>query len=145
MKRLLSVALISLLAAGCAQTSKTAQADKPAVLDKAAAEKAAIAKAAAANVAADPTLIPFEKMSAKLTPVTEAQLLAILPTVKAGKTVLVRGHCYRKDIGNAKAAAQARAVAVKNFLVESGVPAHKIALRYDTERSLHAVRIEVNG
>ncbi|XLM23283.1 OmpA family protein, partial [Chromobacterium piscinae] len=105
--------------------------------------KAQIAKQAAVNYAADATLIPFEKMSAKLSPVGEAQLDLLVAKLKNAKSILVRGHCYRRDIGNAKAAAQTRAVSVRQYLVDAGVPPSKITMRYDTERSVHAVRLVV--
>ena len=83
-------------------------------------------------------------MSPKLSPVGEAQLQLLLPKLKTAKSILVRGHCYRGDIGNARAAAQTRAIAVKQVLTDAGIPAGKISVRYDTERQLHAVRIVAN-
>lgn len=147
MKRLLTAVLVSALCAACATPKKT----EPAASQAAKATQAAandpkvlIAKQAAANYAADATLIPFDKMSAKLSPVGEAQLDLLVPKLKTAKSILVRGHCYRRDIGNAKAAAQTRAASVREYLVEAGVPSSRIVMRYDTERSLHAVRLVVH-
>ncbi|WP_197081438.1 MULTISPECIES: OmpA family protein [unclassified Chromobacterium] len=145
MKRLLMVAALACLAlAGCKTNPNAQQASKDPAVIKAAEEKAALDKAVAANMAIDPNLIPFEKMSPKLSPVGEAQLQLLLPKLKTAKSILVRGHCYRGDIGNARAAAQTRAIAVKQVLTDAGIPAGKISVRYDTERQLHAVRIVAN-
>ncbi|QOZ85568.1 hypothetical protein DXT74_22255 [Chromobacterium sp. Rain0013] len=144
MKRLLMVAALALSLVGCKTNPNAQQASKDPAVIKAAEEKAALDKAVAANMAIDPNLIPFEKMSPKLSPVGEAQLQLLLPKLKTAKSILVRGHCYRGDIGNARAAAQTRAIAVKQFLTDAGVPANKITVRYDTERQLHAVRLIAN-
>ncbi|UTH76613.1 OmpA family protein [Chromobacterium sp. IIBBL 290-4] len=143
MKRLFSALLVSLLCSACVTTPKadstTSQAEAAAANDP----KVQAAKQAAVNYAADATLIPFEKMSAKLTPVGEAQLDLLVPKLKTAKSIVIRGHCYRRDIGNAKAAAQARAASVRQYLLVAGVPSSKIDVRYDTERSLHGVRLVV--
>ncbi|WP_083338807.1 OmpA family protein [Chromobacterium sphagni] len=145
MKRLLITVAVAVLCSAC-QTVPTAaqQAEKQAA---AAAEqaKSEIAKAAAANYAADSTLIPFEKMNGKLTPVGEAQLDLLLPDLKTAKSIIIRGHCYRNDIGNAKAAAQARAAAVRQYLLMADIPSSKITVRFDTERPLHGVRLLVSN
>ncbi|MCD4506229.1 OmpA family protein [Chromobacterium piscinae] len=144
MKRLLIAVVVALSCAACktAPTKEQVEASKAAAAANDA--KAQIAKQAAANYAADATLVPFEKMDAKLNPVGEAQLDLLLPKLKTAKSVLIRGHCYRRDIGNAKAASQTRAANVREYLVNAGVPSSKITLRYDTERPVHGVRLIVS-
>ncbi|WP_434630288.1 OmpA family protein [Chromobacterium sp. CV08] len=145
MKRLLIALLVALSCAACKTMPTKEEADKAAAEAAANDPKVQIAKQAAANYAADSTLIPFDKMSAKLSPVGEAQLVLLMPSLKTAKSIVVRGHCYRNDIGNAKAAAQTRAANVREYLVDAGIPSSKIVLRYDTERSLHAVRLVVDN
>ena len=135
MKQLLLCGLLSVMLAGCAANqSRALDPVTKAALDKAAVEKAALEKKIDANMAIDPDFIPFDKLSHKLDEVGKGQLLRQLPKLKASKSIIVRGHCYRGDIGNDKAAAQARAVDVKNFLTSVGVSEVYITLRYDTER-----------
>ncbi|MBV8047927.1 MAG: OmpA family protein [Paludibacterium sp.] len=98
-----------------------------------------------AAVQADPTYISFDKMSIKLTPAGEAQLTALGPVFKVSSKITVRGYCNRRDIGNAKAAAQARANTVRDFLLQMGIAAGKIDVKVDTERALHGVRVNFNG
>lgn len=93
----------------------------------------------------DPMFIPFDKMNAKLTPEAEAQINAMLPALGLAKEITVRGHTYRREIGNAPAAAKARAESVKAYLIKSGIPASKIIVRFDTERPLHGVRVSFTG
>ena len=99
----------------------------------------------AANVRADPTLIPFDKMSAKLSDAGQAQLSAMIPAFSVAKVLIVEGYCNRKDVGNAKAAAQARALAVRDFLVLSGIQPSKIKIESDTSKPMHAVRVNFFG
>jgi outer membrane protein OmpA-like peptidoglycan-associated protein len=142
MKQLLLCGLFSVMLAGCA--ANQSHAIDPAVkaaLDKAAAEKAALDKKIDANMAIDADFIPFDKLSPKLDEVGKGQLLRLLPKLKASKSIIVRGHCYRGDIGNAKVAAQARAVDVKNFLTDVGVSDAYLTVRYDTERKSHGVQL----
>ncbi|QBC42212.1 hypothetical protein C1H71_00655 [Iodobacter fluviatilis] len=103
------------------------------------------AESAAAQVVADPGFLKFDKMSAKLTPEHEAQLLSLLPKLKDAKAITLRGFCYKKDIGNAKSAALARAVSVEKFLVKQGVSKKKLSRRYNTEDAEHAVRVEFSN
>ncbi|MEN9658571.1 MAG: hypothetical protein RL571_2036 [Pseudomonadota bacterium] len=103
------------------------------------------AESAAAQVVADPGFLKFDKMSAKLTPEHEAQLLSLLPKLKDAKAITLRGFCYKKDIGNAKSAALARAVSVEKFLVKQGISKKKLSRRYNTEDAEHAVRVEFSN
>jgi outer membrane protein OmpA-like peptidoglycan-associated protein len=52
----------------------------------------------------------------------------------------VRGYCHRGS-SNARAVAHARAVAVKQYLVASGVPAKHITLRINTDKDAQGVQI----
>ncbi|WP_147695297.1 OmpA family protein [Vogesella mureinivorans] len=97
------------------------------------------------DVVSDPTLIPFSKMDAKLTPLTEQQVRALVPGLVIAKQVIVVGYCNRKEVGNAIAAAKARAEAVKKVLIENGISAKRIITQYDTTKPLHAVRVRFNG
>ncbi|HJU49483.1 MAG TPA: OmpA family protein, partial [Pseudogulbenkiania sp.] len=97
------------------------------------------------KVASDPTLIPFEKMNSKLTPVTEQQVRALAPALAIAKQIIVTGFCDHREVGNASAAAKARAMVVKSLLVESGISSIRITIRSDTKQKLHAVRISFNG
>lgn len=98
-----------------------------------------------AAVRADPTFIAFDKMGVKLTPATEAQLTALGPALKLSTKITVRGYCYRGHIRNAKAAAQARAAAVREYLQQMGIAASKIEVKFDTVPTLHGVRVNFNG
>ncbi|NHQ88531.1 OmpA family protein [Iodobacter sp. HSC-16F04] len=82
-------------------------------------------------------------MSAKLTPEHELQLMSLLPQLKEAKAITLRGYCYKKDIGNAKSAALARAVNVEKFLVKQGISKKKLSRRFNTEDAEHAVRVEI--
>lgn len=141
MKQLLLACLFSSLLAGCANTSHPVDPVAVAAAQKMAAERAALEKKIDANMAIDSNFIPFDKMSPKLDPVGQGQLLRLLPQLKASKAIAIRGHCYRGDVGNAKAAAQARAIEVKDFLVGTGVLESKISIRFDTERKTHGVQL----
>lgn len=159
--KIASLALCATLLTGCAGTKQAAQ---NAAMNAAAAQdpqgKTIVAKVTAEldqattkvieetgnkTIAKDPTLIPFEKMSSKLTPVTEQQVRALAPALVIAKQIVVTGFCNGREVGNASAAAKARAMVVKNLLVESGISSIRITVRADTKQKLHAVRISFNG
>lgn len=96
-------------------------------------------------VARDPYFLDFDKLSAKLTPEHEAQLQKLIPQLKAGKAFVVRGYSNKKEVGNAKDGALARALNVEKYLIEQGVPDKKMSVRYTTEDSKHGVEIDING
>ena len=61
---------------------------------------------------------------------------------KAGKLVII-GYCDRHQIGNANAAATARAIAVRDELVRLGVSAKHVRIRHVTNvPDKHVVDIE---
>lgn len=101
------------------------------------------AAAATQKAVVDPSFLKFDKMSAKLTPEHELQLMSLLPQLKEAKAITLRGYCYKKDIGNAKSAALARAVNVEKFLVKQGISKKKLSRRFNTEDAEHAVRVEI--
>jgi outer membrane protein OmpA-like peptidoglycan-associated protein len=138
---------------GCAENpsaqsatpATTSWKNAPVAATSTATKAAETAAAAAAQVVADPAFLKFDKMSAKLTPEHEAQLLSLLPKLKDAKAITLRGFCYKKDIGNAKSAALARAVSVEKFLVKQGISKKKLSRRYNTEDAEHAVRVEFSN
>jgi outer membrane protein OmpA-like peptidoglycan-associated protein len=137
---------LSMILMACSSTpSKTAKptatTNKPSILVQAPASS----NSAAAAVAVDPYLLKFDSMSAKLTPEHEAQLQRLVPQLKEAKAVVIRGYCNKKEVGNAKAAALARASNVEKFLISQGVSDKKMTLRYTTEDATHAVELEVNS
>lgn len=152
-QRLLIVTLFSLLCASCAQKPVAPAAAAPVKGEAAQAAAnidSALARAAALpsgtpSVVADPTLVSFEKMSVKLSPAAEAQVNALASGLVVAKSITVLGYCNRKEVGNAKAAATARAEAVKTLLVKAGIPESRIKMRTDIARPIHAVRITFSG
>ncbi|MFC3531985.1 OmpA family protein [Vogesella facilis] len=97
------------------------------------------------SVVSDPTLVPFDKMSAKLTPITEQQVRALAPALVIAKQIIVTGYCDRREVGNAPAAAKARAETVKKLLVDNGIAANRIVTKIETQQRLHAVRVTFSG
>ncbi|MGL4407910.1 hypothetical protein [Zoogloea sp.] len=96
-----------------------------------------------AHMAVDPNFIPFEKMSPRLDQVGQGQLMRLLPRLQASKSILLRGHCYRGDVGNARAASQVRALEARRFLTDAGIPESRITVRFDVERPVHGVQLVV--
>ncbi|WP_174875402.1 OmpA family protein [Vogesella oryzae] len=97
------------------------------------------------SIVSDPTLVPFDKMSAKLTPITEQQVRSLAPALVIAKVITVTGYCDRREVGNAPAAARARAEVVKKLLIDSGIAAKRIVTKIDTQQRLHAARVTFNG
>ncbi|AMC34109.1 OmpA family protein [Janthinobacterium sp. B9-8] len=131
-----SAVLAAAVMTGCAE-------NPPAATDSASATS--WAKPPVIVAIGKPYMLQFEKMAAKLTPQQEEQLMALLPQLKDVKSIILRGYCNKKDIGNAKDSALARAVNVEKFLVSQGVPDHKMSLRYNTDDAEHAVELEIGG
>ncbi|WP_168163813.1 OmpA family protein [Jeongeupia sp. USM3] len=140
--------IAAVLLSACAQNppsgAEGAQ-SKPAVK----AASAEVAKAGstpgAAVTRADPSLVRFATQSVKLDEQAQAQLPLLLDQASAAKRIVITGYCDRKDIGNAKAAAIARANNVKNALVKLGVPAKKIRVKYSTDEAQHAAKVEFSN
>ncbi|MCX7207594.1 MAG: OmpA family protein [Proteobacteria bacterium] len=92
-----------------------------------------------------PYLLKFEKMSAKLTPQQEEILTALALQLKDTKSIILRGYCNKRDIGNAKDSALARAINVQKFLTGQGIAEQRISLRYNTDDAEHAVELEIGS
>jgi len=91
----------------------------------------------------NPVPITFDKMSVKLDEGDKTILQKISERAKNADKLVITGYCDRHQVGNAKAAAIARATAVRNELVELGVAAKNIRIKYVTETAdKHAVDIE---
>ena len=115
------------------------QAAKP-VVDSAALAKAALEKKIDANMAANPSFIPFAADSRELDEAGKGQILRQIASFQSSKKLIIRGYCHRGS-SNARAVAHARAVAVKQFLVASGVPARHLVVRYNTDKDAQGVQI----
>jgi peptidoglycan-associated lipoprotein len=150
MKRILLCCLATLALSACsshkapsapamAPQLATPQAVTP-VVDSAALAKAALEKKIDANMAANPSFIPFAADSRTLDEVGKGQILRQIASFQSSKKLVIRGYCHHGS-SNARAVAHARAVAVKQFLVASGVPAKHLTLRYNTDKAAQGVQI----
>jgi OOP family OmpA-OmpF porin len=150
MKRILLCCLATLALSACS-SSKVPQAPASApvaaaplagkpVVDSAALAKAALDKKIDANIAANPAFVPFAADSRTLDEVGKGQIQRQLTSFQTSKRLIVRGYCYHGS-SNARAVAHARAVAVKQYLVASGVPAKHITLRINTDKDAQGVQI----
>ena len=151
MKRILLCCLATIALSACSSSKApqapasaplavAPQAAKP-VVDSAALAKAALEKKIDANMAADPAFLPFATDSRTLDEVGKGQILRQLASFQSAKKLVVRGYCHRGSTSNTRAVAHARAVAVKQFLVASGVPAKHIALRINTDKDAQGVQV----
>ena len=77
----------------------------------------------------NPVPIAFEKMGVKLDDAGKHVLGKIGDRAKKSKKLVVTGYCDRKQVGNAHAAALARANAVKSELIHLGVKPGSIQLK----------------
>ena len=111
------------------------QAAKP-VVDSAALAKAALEKKIDANMAANPSFIPFAADSRELDEAGKGQILRQIASFQSSKKLIIRGYCH-----HGRAVAHARAVAVKQFLVASGVPTKHLVVRYNTDKDAQGVQI----
>ena len=92
----------------------------------------------------NPVPIVFDKMSVKLRD-SEKQILAqIKDRAQRATTLIITGYCDRRQVGNPKAAAIARAVAVKEELVRMGVKPATVKIQHVTDvANKHAAEIEL--
>ena len=91
----------------------------------------------------NPVPIIFDKLSVKLDDNDKCILAQISDRAKKADKLVVIGYCDRNQIGNASAAAIARARVVRDELVDLGVPAKNIKIKHVTTVSnKHAVDIE---
>lgn len=144
-----------LVLSGCAQNQTVADAEQPTVVkeEKAKAkiaEKAGIVTAPVpeetlpdyANM--NPVPIAFDKMSVKLRDADKQILVRIKDRAQKAKKLIITGYCDRKQVGNSKDAAIARAVAVKNELVRLGVKPGTVRIKHVTSiANKHAAEIEL--
>ncbi|WP_168224919.1 OmpA family protein [Azoarcus sp. DD4] len=86
----------------------------------------------------------FDTMSVALADSDKLRLAGLAGQARTARNIVIRGSCDRTMVGNAKEAAIARALAVRTVLVQEGVPAAKIRVRYSTEDGLHAAVLRLN-
>jgi outer membrane protein OmpA-like peptidoglycan-associated protein len=139
---------------GCANLSATLDATKDGLVSERSDAKGrvqqklridnALAQAEAAEYQSmNPVPIMFDKMSIKLDDHGHYVLGLIVGRARNSSQLIVTGYCDRHQIGNASAAALARATAVRDELVHLGVPANVITLRHQTNApGKHAADIE---
>lgn len=86
----------------------------------------------------------FDTMSVLLSEADKARLAGLAGQARGARAVTIRGSCDRNAVGNAKEAAVARALAVRNVLVQEGVPAARIRVRYSTDDGTHVAVLRFN-
>lgn len=139
----------SLILSGCAQNQAAPGDAAPyAAKDEKGSEKAVAATMApgeeliADHAVQNPVPIAFDKLSVKLSDGDKKILFQIKERAKKARALTITGYCDRKQVGNAKAAALARARAVKDELVRLGVKPQQVKLKFVTEvANKHAVEI----
>ncbi len=90
----------------------------------------------------NPVPVTFEKMSVKLADAEKAVIGQIADRANKAAKLVVTGYCDRNQVGNPKAAALARATAVKDELVRLGVKPKLIRIKYmTTVADKHAAEI----
>lgn len=144
-----------MMLSGCAQNQTTAEAVPPPVAkeEKARARVAerqgTILAAAAEDAGPDyanmnPVPIAFEKMSVKMRDADKQILVRIKDRAQKAKRLIITGYCDRKQVGNSKDAAIARAVAVKQELVRLGIKPDTVRIKHVTNiANKHAAEIEL--
>ncbi|XZG71814.1 OmpA family protein [Chitinibacteraceae bacterium HSL-7] len=90
-----------------------------------------------------PYEIVFDKLSVQLDAAGQGKVSNVLEAAKLAKEITIRGYCDRTEVGNAKAAAIARAQAVKDELIARGVAESKfVSIRFSTEeKSKHLAEV----
>lgn len=104
-----------------ASASANAKADKP-------AEEPA-AEAEPDYQSMNPVPVAFDKLGVKLNDAGKQVIVKIGERAKKSKRLVITGYCDRKQVGNAHAAALARANAVKRELIHLGVKPRSILLK----------------
>ena len=156
MKALKAFAVTSLVVlAGCAQQQTVADAEQPPVVKEDKAKAKTVEKTGAMQAAAveevvpdyanmNPVPIAFDKMSVKLRDADKQILVKIKDRAQKAKRLVITGYCDRKQVGNSKDAAIARAVAVKAELVRLGVKPGTVRIKHVTGvANKHAAEIEL--
>jgi outer membrane protein OmpA-like peptidoglycan-associated protein len=91
----------------------------------------------------NPVPIVFDKFTVKLDENNKHILEQIGERAKKARKLLITGYCDRHQIGNANAAAIARAKAVRDELVRLGVPIKNVRIKHLTNvPGKHAADIE---
>lgn len=147
------VGIASLLVlAGCAQNQALEDpAQSPVVKEE---KTKATEKAAASSMKSEeklpdyanmnPVPIEFEKLSVKLSDSDKQILVRIKDRAQKAKKLIITGYCDRKQVGNSKAAAIARANAVKSELLRMGVKPGVVRIKHATNvANKHAAEIEL--
>jgi outer membrane protein OmpA-like peptidoglycan-associated protein len=144
-----------LVLAGCAQNQALEDTAQPAVAKEEKAKAKTTDKTGTATASAaeeklpdyanmNPVPIEFEKMSVKLRDTDKQILVRIKDRAQKAKKLVITGYCDRKQVGNSKAAAIARAVAVKDELVRMGVKPAAVRIKHVTDTAnKHAAEIEL--
>lgn len=158
MKTLNAFAVASIvMLAGCAQQQTVTDAEQPPVSkeEKAkpkSAEKTGAVQAVAKEefvpdyISMNPVPIAFDKMSVKLRDADKQILVKIKDRAQKAKRLIITGYCDRKQVGNSKDAAIARAVAVKEELVRLGVKPGTVRIKHVTNvANKHAAEIELDA
>lgn len=144
----MSIAVL-LVISGCAQNQlATGEVTSIAANEEKKSEKALAATMAPGEelvtdyAVQNPVPISFDKLSIKLSDGDKKILSQIKERAKKARALTITGYCDRKQVGNAKAAALARARAVKDELVRLGVKPQQVKLKFVTEvANKHAVEI----
>ena len=90
----------------------------------------------------NPLPITFDKLSIKLSDLDKEVLALIRTRALSAKQLTITGFCDQRQVGNPKAAAIARATAVKEELVRLGVDPKVITIKHvTTVPSKHAAEI----
>ncbi|HYD60455.1 MAG TPA: OmpA family protein [Noviherbaspirillum sp.] len=143
-----------LVLAGCAQNQTLEDPAQSPVAQEEKAKTKATEKAAAAGAQSEeklpdyanmnPVPIEFEKLSVKLRDADKQILVRIKDRAQKAKKLIITGYCDRKQVGNSKAAAIARANAVKSELVRMGVKPAAVRIKHATDvANKHAAEIEL--
>lgn len=156
MKVLNVFAVVSLVTlSGCAQQQTVVDAEQPPVVKEEKAKAKTVDKAGVTQAAAPEEVVPdyasmnpvpiaFDKMSIKLRDADRQILVKIKDRAQKAKRLIITGYCDRKQVGNSKDAAIARAVAVREELVRLGVKPGSVRIKHVTNvANKHAAEIEV--
>lgn len=147
MRFVICTASLMLLAGCAAGPSPTASQESAVPAAASELSSAGDARPAASNSPAKADAAPvrnfqFDKMSVALSESEKVKVLALVDQAISAQSVVIRGHCDRTAVGNAKDAAVARAVAVQRVLRKAGVDSGKIRIRYNTSTPLHMAEVE---
>lgn len=156
MKVLSSLCAVSLIVvSGCAQNQTLADTEQsPTAKEEKAKVKVSERQGAATVIAAEasvpdyasmnPVPIEFDKMSVKLRDADKQILVRIKDRAQKAKRLIITGYCDRKQVGNSKDAAIARATAVKVELIRLGVKPATVRIKHVTNVvNKHAAEIEL--